>query len=124
MKNLRLVHLYLGCVFAPLIIYFSLSGAWQIFRLNDLPKDSPPTAIQSFFHELSKPHKSSTLPTYDSKTEHSQAFNWIALFMSVGLIFTTLIGLILAFRFSKSPRFLLFCVGLGLLLPIALLFLK
>ncbi len=124
MKNLRQIHLLMGCFFAPMIIYFSLSGAWQIFRLNDLPDDKEPTSIQFFLNELSKPHKDSTRPGAEHKTSHSAAFDWIALFMAVGLILTTLIGLVLAFRFSKSPITILACVGVGVALPIILIFIK
>jgi len=124
MKNLRQIHLYLGVVFAPMIIYFSISGAWQIFRFNDVPKEGPPSAIRSFFRELSKPHTHSTLPGLDSRVGSSMAFNWLALLMALGLIGTTLIGLTLAFRSSKSSRVALLCLSVGILLPIILLLLR
>jgi len=124
MKALRQIHLYLGCLFAPLIIYFSMSGAWQVFRLNDIPKNESPTAIRSLFHELSKPHKSSTLPGQDPKTGRSTVFNWIAFSMALGLISTTMIGLLLAFRYNRSTRLVWFCLLGGILLPILFLFLR
>ncbi len=121
MKTLRQLHLYLGCIFAPLIIYFSISGAWQVFRLNDVPKDQTPTAMQSFFHELSKPHTNSTLPGLSPKTERSVVFNWLAALMSIGMVITAALGLILAFRYSKSPKLLFVCVGAGVLVPVIFL---
>ena len=124
MRGLRQLHLYLGCVFTPLIIYFALSGAWQVFGFNDLPKNETPTAIQSFFHEFSKPHTHSTLPGADPKTEHSVAFNGIAFAMSIGLIATALIGLVLAFRYNRSPKLVGLCLAGGIALPILLLFVR
>jgi len=34
MQKLRQIHLYLGCFFAPMILFFALSGVWQEFGLN------------------------------------------------------------------------------------------
>ena len=90
MKTLRQIHLYLGCIFSPMIIYFSVSGAWQVFRFSDVPKNQPPSAIRSFLHELSKPHTDSTLPSLSPKTESSTAFNWLALSMGLGMVATAL----------------------------------
>jgi hypothetical protein len=121
-KTLRQLHLYLGCVFAPLIIYFALSGSWQVLGLNQVPKDDqPPTALHSFFHELSKPHKSATLPGLTPKADRSAAFAAVATLMGLGLIVTTLLGLVLALRSGRSATVALGCIGAGILLPIFLL---
>ena len=29
MKKLRSLHLYLGCIFAPMLLFFAISGIWQ-----------------------------------------------------------------------------------------------
>jgi hypothetical protein len=123
MKNLRQLHLYLGCIFAPLIIYFSLSGAWQTFRFNDVPKDEPPTVLHSVLHELSKPHTSSTLPGANPKTDQSLAFSWVALFMGLGMITTAVLGIVIALR-GRAPKVALLCLGAGTAIPILLLLLK
>jgi hypothetical protein len=124
MRTLRQLHLYLGCLFAPLIIYFSLSGAWQVFRLNDLPKNEAPSSINSVLNELSKPHKSSTLPGSNPKTERSMAFNVIASLMGLGMITTASIGVLIALRQSRSPRKAAICVVMGIVLPLCLLCLR
>ncbi len=124
MKTLRQLHLYLGCIFAPLIIYFSLSGSWQVFRFNDVPKDAPATLMQTVFHELSKPHTSSTLPGLNPKTEHSTAFGWIALSMGLGMVITTSLGIAIALKQGRSPKTALLCLGIGIAVPVLLLFLR
>ena len=30
MQKLRNLHLYLGCMFAPLLLFFAVSGIWQM----------------------------------------------------------------------------------------------
>ena len=122
MRTLRQIHLYMGCIFAPLIIYFSLSGAWQVFRLNDIPKNEPPSLLNHYLHELSKPHTNSTLPGSNPKSHHSQTFMGITLIMGLGLTLTTFMGIILALKSSRSPRIVVLCIGLGVALPISLLF--
>jgi hypothetical protein len=124
MKTLRKLHLYLGCIFAPLIIYFSLSGAWQVFRFNDIPKNEAPSRLNTALHELSKPHTNSTLPGASPKTEHSAAFDWIALSMGLGMIVTASLGIVLALKYTRSPRIVLLCLGTGIALPILLLYLR
>ncbi len=124
MKNLRQLHLYLGCIFAPMIIYFSLSGAWQVFRFNNVPKDEAPSLLNSFFHELSKPHTNSTMPGANPKADRSAAFNWISFLMAFGLVLTTVLGLMIAFQYSKSRKRILFCIGMGIILPIILLLVR
>ncbi len=34
MKNLRSLHLYLGCIFAPLLLFFAASGIWQTLGIR------------------------------------------------------------------------------------------
>ena len=46
MKFLRRIHLYLGCVFAPLLVMFATSGAWQTFQLHrGRPGYDPPNIL-------------------------------------------------------------------------------
>jgi hypothetical protein len=41
MLKLRLVHFYLGPFFAPLILFFALSGVLQVFKLHEAYRDVP-----------------------------------------------------------------------------------
>jgi predicted permease len=124
MKSIRQFHLYLGCFFAPLIIYFSLSGAWQVFRFNDLPKNEPTSTLRSVFHEISKPHTSSTLPGFNPKVEHSAAFNWLACFMGFGMVTTSSLGIVLAVRSGRSRQTAWICLIAGVVAPVLLLLIR
>lgn len=124
MKTLRQIHLYLGCIFTPLIVYFAFSGAWQVFRFNDIPKDEPPTLIRSFLHNLSMPHTNSTLPGLSPKTDYSTLFSFFTLLMAVGMILTAGIGVALALKFGRSRKLIVLCLGFGLAVPILLLYIR
>src|ERR1043166_1068136 len=34
MTKLRTIHLYLGCTFAPMVLFFAISGFWQVLGLH------------------------------------------------------------------------------------------
>ncbi len=123
MKSLRQLHLYLGCVFTPLIIYFSLSGAWQVFRFNDVPKgpEGEHATVRIALRALSNPHRNSALPGYSDKTSKSASFNVVAALMALGMVVTSTIGVVLAFRFSRRPLVVAGCLVLGTIVPLALL---
>jgi uncharacterized iron-regulated membrane protein len=42
MRLWREIHLYLGCLFAPILIFFAVTGAWQLYRWNDNTKTATP----------------------------------------------------------------------------------
>src|SRR4051812_31135619 len=102
--NRRQWHVYVGCFFAPLLIYFSLSGAWQVFRLNDVPKTQNPAAIRRALHALSTPHTSAALP--DANRRNSLAslpFKLLSAAMAVGFVLTAFLGIQMGLQ-AKSRR--------------------
>jgi hypothetical protein len=121
-KSLRQLHLYLGCLFSPLLIYFCASGTWQVFRLNDVPKDVPPSWPRTLLHALSAPHTHSVLPGTDPRHFHSVLFMGMASLMALGIVLTSGIGLALAIRFGRHPRLVGLCIAAGVLLPVIFLF--
>lgn len=124
MKTLRDVHLYLGCLFAPLLMYFSISGAWQVFRFNDLPrKGEPPSLSRSVLHALSNPHTHSTLPTLDPKVSESMAFGWLSIVMALGITATALLGILLALRYTRKRTIVWVCLVSGAVGPVMFLWL-
>ncbi|MGZ3655380.1 MAG: hypothetical protein ACXVB9_12815 [Bdellovibrionota bacterium] len=118
---MRTLHLSLGCLFAPLIIYFCLSGAWQVFGLNDVPKEAP-TQTRVLLHAISNPHTHSTAPGRNPKTAESLLFSVAAALAAVGMIVTSLIGIALALQLNRKRRIVLACLALGILVPAALLY--
>jgi ABC-type nitrate/sulfonate/bicarbonate transport system permease component len=118
MAWLRRVHLYLGCLFAPVLVFFAVTGGWQLYRANDKSKDGsyvPPRPITV----LSAIHKNSHLP---GKPE--LAYTPLRTFMcaaAAGLVVTTLLGVVMAFRFSRSGMTPALCLVAGIVLPAVLL---
>jgi len=118
-KVMRNVHLYLGVFFAPLLIFFVASGCWQTFDLHQAHKAGtykPPEIIKS----LSQVHMNQRWVNDTIRPRPSVAFRYLILFMAVGLLTTTVLGILMAFKFTR-PWLVWSCLFLGVIIPCLLL---
>ncbi len=117
MKTLRRLHLYLGCFFAPLIVFFAISGTWQVFAAHfpdSRGETSPGLALLSTLHtgrDLKMGH-----PT----TLSSPAMRYVVAAMAVALVVTIALGVVMAFRFGHG-WITLGCLFGGIAVPAALI---
>ncbi len=118
MRRLRLLHLYLGCLFAPALIFFAVSGGWQVFRLQDTARDGSYTA-PPLLKTLSDIHTNQHLP--GGKASHRTPLHAFALLAAIGLITTTVLGVIMAFRFAKGLAMPLIYLIAGIAIPALIL---
>lgn len=154
MRRVQQMHLWLGTVFAPMILFFALTGALQTFNLHEGPPGTPPGLIA----QLAAVHKNQRLlgerpegrppgsahrppeagagaathggpPHGQGPGEERQQGPsplplkiYVAL-MSAGLFATTLLGIWMAFKYSRDKRVVWGLLAAGTLLPTALLFL-
>jgi FtsH-binding integral membrane protein len=114
-KAMRNIHLYLGVFFAPLLAFFLISGSWQTFDLHEASKSGnyvPPAIIKS----LSQVHKDQRWVDSKKIPESSMPFKCLILLMATGLLATTLLGIIMAFKYTK--RWIVWgCLLMGVLVP-------
>ena len=118
MKSIRQLHLYLGCIFAPLLVVFALTGALQTYELHETPKNGAYVAPK-WLQTAAYFHKHQVL-TKDSSPVATRVFI-AAMSLSLGL--TMILGVILAFKYSRSSAAVIGCLALGIALPLALLWL-
>src|SRR5882672_8169254 len=59
MKQIRQLHLYLGTFFAPSIIFFAITGAFQTYNFHEEYQGRPAVAV---FEKLSEIHKDQRVP--------------------------------------------------------------
>ena len=111
MQKLRSLHLYLGCVFAPLLLFFAVSGLWQTLGWS-----SP------WLHRLSTIHTSHQLKSGGSLT--SPLLLGFVVVMAASFIVTTLLGVVMAVKFGRRRRAVYVCLALGVLIPLALILLQ
>jgi hypothetical protein len=119
MQKLRRAHLYLGCIFAPLLIFFSLSGIWQIFDLHAVKKGQTPGVLAY----LSTLHMGNHVRGPDGGTLSSPVFEGLNVVMALVLIATIILGVVMAFKFGRG-RNAVICLGIGIALPLLLVLLR
>ena len=110
MNTLRRIHLYLGCVFAPLLTFFAISGTWQTLGLT---WDHSPLALLSTIH-MSRGLKRPPGALYSTLT--SPGLRLFVLIMALSLVTTIVLGVIMAFRFGRG-RIVILCLGAGFAIP-------
>lgn len=121
MKRIRQLHLYLGALFAPILIFFAFTGALQTFSFHESPKGSsyiPPSWIVT----LSEVHKNQR-PSHERGVLSSMPLKWFVLLMALGLVSTSVLGIYMAFEYNRDKRVVWGLIILGVILPIILLYL-
>src|ERR1700739_686402 len=72
MKNLRLVHRYMGLLFSPAILFFAFTGALQTFNLHS-PNKSTGYVPPAWVVEMAQIHKKQTISMPKEKGKATQA---------------------------------------------------
>lgn len=111
------MHLYLGCIFAPMIVFFAVTGVLQMANLHYYDKsESKIVKLASTVHmERSLNMKDGTV--YDWSSPAMKVF---VIAMAVGMILTTILGVVMAFKFGKS-RAALWSLFAGVAIPVLLI---
>lgn len=122
MKFLRRVHLYLGVLYAPLLLFFLGTGWYQVLNPDRLKSTSEAETWVQKFRVI---HTDQIYPR-DGAAERvasPKVFQWLVYGMSAALILATLVGLVLAFR-SVKPRWPVWlALVAGILIPVGVLWL-
>ena len=89
--TLRRAHLCLGCFFAPMLVFFTLSGLWQMQHPHGLNGSWAGGYLSTIHtgHRL----KSETVPTLSSPT-----LRGFIVLMALSLLLNVALGLMLAWR--------------------------
>ena len=114
MQKLRTLHLYLGCIFAPMIIFFALSGLWQTFGLGGHSK---------LLAMLSTIHTSHGLKAAHANLTSLPMMLFVAA-MAAGLMLTTLLGVVMALKFGRSRKVATGCLAFGVAFPLVLVLIR
>jgi hypothetical protein len=109
MKKLRAVHLYLGCIFAPMLIFFAVSGLWQTVPIGI-------TQHSRIFALLSSIHTSHGMKIGSLTSIYMMGF---VVLMALSLILNVLLGIVMAFKFGHK-RAALYSLAGGIIVPLIL----
>ena len=108
MQKLRSIHLYLGCVFAPMLLFFAISGIWQMLHIQSQLLD-----------RLSTIHTSQALK--DGGGLNSDFMTIFVLVMAASFILSTVLGVVMAFKYGRSRRAACYCLAIGVSIPLVLI---
>jgi hypothetical protein len=109
MTRLRSWHLYLGCIFAPMLLLFALTGIWQTLGIRGTKWMSVLSAIHT-----------------SRKTKNGMGFSTPLLkvfivMMSIAFIITTILGIIMAVKYGRNRRVAYYCLAFGIIFPLLLI---
>src|SRR5258706_5843828 len=92
------LHTFLGVFFSPLLLLFVITGWWQTVSPN---RNKGLGFGTSLIEKLSSIHADNYFPLSGARNYSTDLFKVLVVIMAVSLIFTTLLGLMTAFRFAK-----------------------
>ncbi len=120
MKRLRQLHLHLGVFFTPLLLFFIGTG-W--FQTVDHDRLKSPGEAETWVQKLRVVHTDQIYPETGVIRQGGspKLFQTLVVVMSIALILTTVLGLVLAFRFSRSLWPVVLSLVLGILVPMLVL---
>ena len=119
-KSLRRWHLYLGVFFTPMLLFFVVSGWYQV-QFPDRLKN--PGDAETFLQKMRVVHTDQIYPGDTERTRPSspRGFQRMVYVMSGAMVATTLIGVWLAFRTLRRTAPVWVALVLGVAVPMALL---
>ena len=122
MKLIRRLHLYLGCFFAPMLLFYVLTGWYQTINPERLKS---PSEAETFLQKARTVHVDQIYPSDQEfeKPSKPAAFKFLAVVMCIAATATIVLGLILSFKTLKNPWPVVVSIVLGVVLPVLMLYL-
>lgn len=138
MKTIRKLHFWMGTLFAPTIVFFALSGAFQVLGLHEgssgaiaklaqIHKDQSITEIPPRKPRpapAAQPRPTESAPIEARVTPHRSMplVIWF-LVMAVGLMFSTGLGIYMAFAYKRDRVVIISLLVAGTAIPLVSLLL-
>ncbi|GLQ92125.1 PepSY domain-containing protein [Dyella acidisoli] len=148
LKLARQLHLYIGVFIAPAVLFFAFTGGLQVFGLHETSRGSdykPPVwlAIAAQLHKKQtdvlparKPHPVEAAPVSNpnhapaplpimpdapaAPITHPLPLKIFSAFVSFGLFVSTLLGLYMAYRYTRKHVLISVLLAAGTVVPIVL----
>lgn len=114
-RALRRVHLHLGVFFAPLLLFFVVTG-WYQTAFPDRRKGVQDS--DDWLSRLNRVHVEQYYPSEKAEGYSTRWFSALVAVMSVALVVTVLLGVVLAFQVLKARWAVGLTLAMGILLPV------
>jgi len=116
MNFLRRIHLYLGCFFAPMLVFFSVSGIWQVYGLQWINGPN----ILTYLSTIHMGHQLYFKDPSKAYTFTSPYLEFFVVAMAASLVLSIILGVIMAFKFGRGTLALA-SLAAGVLVPLILI---
>lgn len=120
LKYLRRTHLYLGVFFAPLLIFYIATGWYQTVNVD---RRKGLGEAEGVVDKMVSIHVDQVYPAEKAVGWDPALFRLLVVLMSLALLATVLLGIFLAIRSTAHRWPVWLSLGLGVLLPMLLLWL-
>ena len=120
MKLIRRIHLFLGCFFAPLLLFYVSTGWYQSVTLR---RNKGVGEADDWPGRLRSVHVDQIFPAESANAYSPWLFRGLVVTMAIALIVTIVLGVILAFRSIRQRWLVWLSLGLGFLMPVLFLWL-
>jgi hypothetical protein len=121
MRRVRQIHLWLGVLFSPLIIFFACTGMLQTFNFHESEKNGSYKA-PAWIVKMAQVHKNQRLARGPGAPSPLPLKVFVVL-MGFGLIVSSLLGICMAFKYQRNRWLVGGMIVAGIILPLVLLFL-
>ena len=141
LKLARQLHLYIGVFIAPAVLFFAFTGGLQVFGLHETSRSSdykPPAwlAVAGQLHKkqtdvmpVRKPRPPEAAPPSSNPVKpdapitpvrHPLPLKIFSAFVSFALFVSTLLGLYMAYRYTRKHLLISALLILGTVVPVVL----
>lgn len=120
LKAVRRLHLYLGVFFAPLLLFFVLSGWYQTANPD---RRKGPDEARAFWDRMRSVHAEQILPSEKVENYSPRLMRWMIYAMSTAMLATVVLGLVLALKVLKARWLVWLMLVLGFVMPLLFLWL-
>src|SRR5688572_14952762 len=114
MRFLRRLHLWLGCFFAPMLLFYVGTGWYQTMNLNRTKSSAEATDWVSRLREV---HVNQHYPASYAEGYSTGGYKILVVAMSIALIATVLLGIVLAFQTQRKKWIVAGALALGIIVP-------
>lgn len=112
-RSLLRIHRYAGLVAAPMVLFFAVSGIFQVYRLQQSRKDGSYTAPKAIAAAADL-HMAEDLKDAGAT---GAAFKLLVSGIAAALALTTLLGIVVALRVTRPVGLAIVLLLLGAALP-------
>lgn len=120
MKTIRRIHLYLGCFFAPMLLFYVATGWYQTLNVN---RNKTPGEAGDWISRLRSVHVDQLYPDPAAEKYSTGLYKSLVVVMALALIATVVLGIVMAFQVNRRKWTVWLALILGVVLPVLTLWL-